>query len=45
MKLLGSLPQILAFLSLFPRPLSVVEVAWLQFSLFPLSGADGDTSA
>ncbi len=45
MKLQGKLPLILAALSLFPHPLSVVEVAWQPFFPSPLFGVDGDTSA
>lgn len=38
-------PPVLAARSRSPRPLSVVEVAWQQFSPSRLFGEDGDTSA
>lgn len=39
------LPLILVALSQFPRPQSVVEVAWQPFSQSPRFGVDGGTSA
>lgn len=45
MKLQSKLPLILVALSRFPRPQSVVEVAWQPFSPSPQFGVDGDTSA